>query len=456
MVGAERGSVSFAQKHVDYSAKNTNKHNLNESDDDSEYDDDSIEVERERLDISLRIQQLMKRVQLGDDVGSDGAPGVRLRTPDAEIMGRFLRDSAKAGPAEQWATVPSTITANSTDSDSIGPYAEPFHITSEPYHRMAATDSITETSNTSEGDWILNRSSQDPARQKLLVQVLDGMRKKVSVQAAAVQARDLSTQPAQPSAAAADLKPAAATGHARRRPNNLTDTFPELSLDPHTMRWLWSKHSKRIETVARNAVRDARRAPKERPVVQMVREERARMQRHQKDAAAASRRRAFQQQQAQSRSVASTLYERRRSAVKMKQYYDDFHRAQQTRLRRGRNEEELLLRSVFEDSIKQYTEEVRNAEKYAKEKQNALNQKHDDRLESISRWYRDQLDMLEDRLRAARASAANGDVDAVHRLQKVRRALSRQLEKRVQELQADLVHEGSYSIIHRAREARVF
>jgi hypothetical protein len=152
-------------------------------------------------------------------------------------------------------------------------------------------------------------------------------------------------------------------------PHDLADVFPDLSLDEHSVRWLRQKYTKQLDAVARNAIDGSRHPlPDDPAMTRVARQEEARVKRLRKDRDAAERREAHLQQQSQSRAVRRGIYERRRTAGALQKYYHEFHLTQQARLQRGKSKEEELLRTTLDTSVKEYSEQIRNAKVYAKEK----------------------------------------------------------------------------------------
>jgi hypothetical protein len=103
-----------------------------------------------------------------------------------------------------------------------------------------------------------------------------------------------------------------------------------------------------------------------------------------------------------------------------------------------------FLLSLTHDAI--YAVRVRPNCRYAKQQA--------DRLESMTRWYRDQFEILNAELSSVRAQG--GEQQATRKLETMRRALAAKLERKVRQLQADVSTETETTMMHRTRDAAYF
>eukprot|EP00035_Acanthoeca_spectabilis_P032387 m.18547 g.18547 ORF g.18547 m.18547 type:complete len:518 (+) comp5327_c0_seq1:82-1635(+) len=233
---------------------------------------------------------------------------------------------------------------------------------------------------------------------------------------------------------------------ARATHSPLIAEFSDIVLDEHTDRWLKKKFAHKLRAVTTRPRRGGR--PVAAKVEQVARTEEARVARLRKEANAAERREAHAQEQAQLRAVRRSVYEKRRENAALRQHYREFHSAQLRRLQRGKSKAEQKLRDALETSITEYAEEIHDARVYAKQKQAEYANIAIDRLESITRWYRDQFELLDQELRAVQTTPSE-DANNVRRLEAARRALAHKLKRKVQQLQADAASEADLVVFDR-------
>jgi hypothetical protein len=145
------------------------------------------------------------------------------------------------------------------------------------------------------------------------------------------------------------------------RETELSDAFPEMALDDHTLRWMSQRYGKQLDAAARNVVDGGRRPPTSNPAAAIVQTEMARVDRLRKEQAHVDRKAAHDEHQIHMRAVRRGLYERRRAAAALKIHYREFHLSQQARIERGKNREELEVRRALDASVHEYREQIRDA-----------------------------------------------------------------------------------------------
>ena len=321
----------------------------------------------DHLAMAKRVEDLLARVRAAaaaaDTSGASTSGGkdrsARWQSPTAHLLSRH--DGGAPNPALASRAPPSTVDDDSIDNDSLDD--RPQWSTSAPTAAVRKPAAGLSRSNAraaptvggeaavSEGDRLLQRTPKNARhRDEIIRQVLGNIRAAVSSSADATAA-----------APAIESSRGRLTPPRSRKESHLSDVFPEMSLDDHTMRWMSQRYGKQLDAGARNAVGNSRKPPSASAAADIVRKETARVERLRKEQAAADRKATFSEQEMQMRAVRRGLYERRRAAAVLQKHYRDFHLSVQARVERGKSQEELEVRRALDMSVQEYRQQIRDA-----------------------------------------------------------------------------------------------
>ncbi|MEQ2170173.1 hypothetical protein GOODEAATRI_032648, partial [Goodea atripinnis] len=92
----------------------------------------------------------------------------------------------------------------------------------------------------------------------------------------------------------------------------------------------------------------------------------------------------------QQKSVQNKLREQRQQITRAKKYHNDYHVQHRARLMRARTKEERMFRQLFEEGLGLQKLRLREQRAYAKEQQLEHQRRHQDQIESLENYYKDQ------------------------------------------------------------------
>uniref|UniRef100_A0A5F7ZKL5 Centrosomal protein 95 n=1 Tax=Macaca mulatta TaxID=9544 RepID=A0A5F7ZKL5_MACMU len=90
----------------------------------------------------------------------------------------------------------------------------------------------------------------------------------------------------------------------------------------------------------------------------------------------------------------SKIKENRQQIVRARKYYDDYRVQLHAKMMRMRTREEMIFKKLFEEGLNIQKQRLRDLRNYAKEKRDEQRRRHQDELDSMENYYKDQFSLL--------------------------------------------------------------
>ncbi|OXB75562.1 UNVERIFIED_CONTAM: hypothetical protein H355_015678 [Colinus virginianus] len=131
--------------------------------------------------------------------------------------------------------------------------------------------------------------------------------------------------------------------------------------------------------------------------------------------------------------------EKRQQAVRARKYYEDYRVQLRARMMRARTREERIFKNLFEEGLEIQKQRLKDLRAYAQEMRAQQRREHQNELESMENYYRDQFSMLAEALSQERQEIQTREKAQAQMLQKTKRELRSRMEKEIQQLQSAIM-----------------
>ncbi|OXB64845.1 hypothetical protein ASZ78_006583 [Callipepla squamata] len=131
--------------------------------------------------------------------------------------------------------------------------------------------------------------------------------------------------------------------------------------------------------------------------------------------------------------------EKRQQAVRARKYYEDYRVQLRARMMRARTREERIFKNLFEEGLEIQKQRLKDLRAYAQEMRAQQRREHQNELESMENYYRDQFAMLAEALSQERQEIQTREKAQAQMLQKTKRELRSRMEKEIQQLQSAIM-----------------
>ncbi|MFT7804141.1 hypothetical protein Z043-101123 [Arapaima gigas] len=216
----------------------------------------------------------------------------------------------------------------------------------------------------------------------------------------------------------------------------LLEEFPHLQLSAHTVSHMWKRQLKQVDRLAplpdqhsriklANQVQEAQK--RHDLLTEIIRKE----QEHNR------RLRDFRERIQQQKFTQNKLREQRQQVARAKKYYDDYHVQHRARLMRARTREERMLKQIFEEGLELQKAQLREQRAYAQEQRLKHQRRHQEELESMENYYKDQVTNCTVNCSATLSQMMS--CVCLQALQKLKRELRAKMEREIRELQKIIV-----------------
>ncbi|XP_070083143.1 centrosomal protein of 95 kDa isoform X3 [Equus caballus] len=131
----------------------------------------------------------------------------------------------------------------------------------------------------------------------------------------------------------------------------------------------------------------------------------------------------------------SKIKENRQQIVRARKYYDDYRVQLRAKMMRMRTREEMIFKKLFEEGLQIQKQRLRDLRNYAKEKRDEQKRQHQNELDSMENYYKDQFSLLAEAVSQERQELRAREKAQAQTLYKVKRELRSKMEKEIQQLQ---------------------
>ncbi|XP_018424771.1 PREDICTED: centrosomal protein of 95 kDa [Nanorana parkeri] len=216
----------------------------------------------------------------------------------------------------------------------------------------------------------------------------------------------------------------------------LLEEFPHLQISPHTFNAMWKGQLAQVEQLARSGQEDERSERKLQREVEdahkrhdlltvIIRREQGHNQRL-KD---------FKERIRMQKMSQNKMKENRQQAARAKKYYEDYHVQLRGKMMRARTREERILKNLFDDGLEIQKQRLRELRSYTKEQREEQRKRHQDELESMENYYKDQFSMLAEVVTQEKNEMQVHEKTQSKNLHKIKKELRLKMEKEIRELQ---------------------
>ncbi|XP_010280069.1 PREDICTED: centrosomal protein of 95 kDa [Phaethon lepturus] len=217
----------------------------------------------------------------------------------------------------------------------------------------------------------------------------------------------------------------------------LLEEFPHLHISHHTMNKMWQQqlaHTEQLKAAS------GRTRPKLQSEVQQA------LKKHEllvaiikKDQDHNKRLQEFKQRICRQKWAQNKVREKRQQVARARKYYEDYRVQLRAKMMRARTREERIFKNLFEEGLEIQKQRLKDLRAYAHEKRTEQKRAHQNELESMENYYKDQFSMLAEALSQERQEIQTREKAQAQMLQKAKRELRSRMEKEIQHLQAAIM-----------------
>lgn len=216
----------------------------------------------------------------------------------------------------------------------------------------------------------------------------------------------------------------------------MLEQFPFLYVSGPTLSKMWKQQIAHIEQLKNDACRENRSKKKLRDEIEEA------LRRHdlltalvKKEYEHNKRLQDFRDRIRRQRLTQSKIKENRQQIVRARKYYDDYRVQLRAKMMRMRTREEMIFKKLFEEGLQIQKQRLRDLRNYAKEKRDEEKRQHQNELDSMENYYKDQFSLLAEAISQERQELKAREKAQAQTLHKVKRELRFKMEKEIQQLQ---------------------
>ncbi|NXJ07439.1 CEP95 protein, partial [Odontophorus gujanensis] len=217
----------------------------------------------------------------------------------------------------------------------------------------------------------------------------------------------------------------------------LLEEFPHLHISQHTMNKMWQQQLAQTEQL--QAASGRARLKLQNEVQQALKKHELLVAIIKKDRDHNKRLQEFKQRIYRQKWTQNKLREKRQQAVRARKYYEDYRVQLRAKMMRARTREERIFRNLFEEGLEIQKQRLKDLRAYAQEMRAEQRREHQNELESMENYYRDQFSMLAEALSQERQEIQTREKAQAQMLQKTKRELRSRMEKEIQQLQSAIM-----------------
>ncbi|XP_063655249.1 centrosomal protein of 95 kDa isoform X10 [Pan troglodytes] len=175
----------------------------------------------------------------------------------------------------------------------------------------------------------------------------------------------------------------------------MLEQFPFLYVSGPTLSKMWKQQIAQVEQLKKEACRESRSKKKLQDEIEEA------LRRHdllttlvKKEYEHNKRLQDFKDCIRRQRLTQSKIKENRQQIVRARKYYDDYRVQLCAKMMRMRTREEMIFKKLFEEGLNIQKQRLRDLRNYAKEKRDEQRRRHQDELDSMENYYKDQFSLL--------------------------------------------------------------
>lgn len=223
----------------------------------------------------------------------------------------------------------------------------------------------------------------------------------------------------------------------------MLEHFPFLYVSGPTLSKMWKQQIAQVEQLRKDAYRENRSKKKLQDDIE------AALRRHdlltalvKKEYEHNRRLQEFKDRIHRQKLTQSRIKENRQQIVRARKYYDDYRVQLRAKMMRMRTREEMIFKKLFEEGLQIQKQRLRDLRNYAKEKRDEEKRQHQNELDSMENYYKDQFSLLAEAISQERQELKAREKSQAQTLQKAKRELRAKMEREVQQLQHLITQDG--------------
>uniref|UniRef100_A0A8C4MH62 Centrosomal protein 95 n=1 Tax=Equus asinus asinus TaxID=83772 RepID=A0A8C4MH62_EQUAS len=216
----------------------------------------------------------------------------------------------------------------------------------------------------------------------------------------------------------------------------MLEQFPFLYVSGQTLSKMWKQQIAQVEQLKKDAYRENRSKKKLQDEIEEA------LRRHdlltalvKKEYEHNKRLQDFNDRIHRQKLTQSKIKENRQQIVRARKYYDDYRVQLRAKMMRMRTREEMIFKKLFEEGLQIQKQRLRDLRNYAKEKRDEQKRQHQNELDSMENYYKDQFSLLAEAISQERQELRAREKAQAQTLYKVKRELRSKMEKEIQQLQ---------------------
>ncbi|XP_031208075.1 centrosomal protein of 95 kDa isoform X2 [Mastomys coucha] len=216
----------------------------------------------------------------------------------------------------------------------------------------------------------------------------------------------------------------------------MLEQFPFLYVSDPTLTKMWKQQMAQVEQLKREAQRENRSKKKLQDEIEEA------LRRHdlltalvKKEYDHNKRLQDFKDRIHRQRLTQSKIKENRHQSVRARKYYDDYRVQLRAKMMKMRTREETIFKKLFEEGLQIQKQRLQDLRNYTKEKRNEEKRQHQNELDSMENYYKDQFSLLAEAISQERQELKARQKFQAQTLHKVKKELRAKMEKEIQQLQ---------------------
>ncbi|NXV20259.1 CEP95 protein, partial [Cepphus grylle] len=217
----------------------------------------------------------------------------------------------------------------------------------------------------------------------------------------------------------------------------LLEEFPHLHISHHTMNKMWQQQLAHTEQL--KAASGRTRPKPQNEVQQALKKHELLLAIIKKDQDHNKRLQELRQRIRRQKWAQNKVREKRQQIARARKYYEDYRVQLRAKMMRARTREERIFKNLFEEGLEIQKQRLKDLRAYAQEKRAEQRREHQNELESMENFYKDQFSMLAEALSQERKEIQTREKAQAQMLQKTKRELRSRMEKEIEQLQAAIM-----------------
>uniref|UniRef100_A0ABI7ZWZ6 DUF5745 domain-containing protein n=1 Tax=Felis catus TaxID=9685 RepID=A0ABI7ZWZ6_FELCA len=216
----------------------------------------------------------------------------------------------------------------------------------------------------------------------------------------------------------------------------MLEQFPFLYVSGETLSKMWKQQITQVEQLRKDACRENRSKKKLQDEIEEA------LKKHdlltvlvKKEYEHNKRLQDFKDRIHRQRLTQSKIKENRQQIVRARKYYDEYRVQLRAKMMRMRTREEMIFKKLFEEGLQIQKQRLQDLRNYAKEKRAEQKRQHQNELDSMENYYKDQFSLLAEAISQERQELKARERSQAQTLYKVKRELRSKMEKEIQQLQ---------------------